>query len=42
MKDEEKPMGIYYSSIDRVAVKIDPTGKTIVLIPDKPYLRGGP
>lgn len=35
-------VGIYYSSIDRVAVKIDPSGKAVTLIPDKPYLRGGP
>ena len=35
-------VGIFYSSIDRVVINFDKTNKTISLIPDTPYLRGGP
>ena len=35
-------VGIYYSSIDRVAIYIDAANKTVSLIPDTPYLRGSP
>lgn len=35
-------VGIFYSSIDRVAIYIDNANKTVSLIPDTPYLRGGP
>ena len=34
-------IGIFYSSIDRVVINIDNTNKTVSLIPDTPYLRGG-
>lgn len=37
-----KKVGIFYSSIDRVAIYIDKADKTVSLIPDTPYLRGGP
>jgi hypothetical protein len=39
--DGEK-VGIFYSSIDRVVINFDQTKKTVSLIPDTPYLRGGP
>lgn len=35
-------VGIFYSSIDRVVINFDKTNKTVSLIPDTPYLRGGP
>lgn len=35
-------VGIFYSSIDRVVIKIDPSKKTVALNPDTPYLRDGP
>ena len=35
-------VGIFYCSIDRVVINIDKTNKTVSLIPDTPYLRGGP
>ena len=35
-------VGVFYSSIDRVAVYIDKANQTVSLIPDTPYLRGGP
>jgi hypothetical protein len=39
---EGEKVGIFYSSIDRVVINIDKTNKTVSLIPDTPYLRGGP
>jgi hypothetical protein len=39
---EGEKVGIFYSSIDRVVINIDKTKKTVSLIPDTPYLRGGP
>jgi hypothetical protein len=35
-------VGIFYSSIDRVVIRIDKTNKTVSLIADTPYLRDGP
>jgi hypothetical protein len=35
-------VGVFYSSISRVVIKIDRTTRTVALTPDKPYLRGGP
>ena len=35
-------VGIFYSSINRVVIRIDKTSKTVTLIPDTPYLRDGP
>ena len=37
-----KKVGIFYSSIDRVAIYFEKANKTVSLIPDTPYLRGGP
>ena len=37
-----KEVGIWYSSINHATVDVNETQKTIVVIPDKPFLRGGP
>ena len=37
-----KKVGIWYSSISHATVDVNETQKTIVVIPDKPFLRGGP
>jgi hypothetical protein len=35
-------VGIWYSSINHASIDVNETQKTIVVIPDKPFLRGGP
>jgi hypothetical protein len=42
MGPDGKKVGVFYSSIDRVAVYVDKASQTVSLIPDTPYLRGGP
>lgn len=37
-----KKLGIWYSSIGHATVDVNEGQKTIVVIPDKPYLRDGP
>ena len=37
-----KKVGIWYSSINHATVDVNETQKTIVVIPDKPFLRGDP
>lgn len=35
-------VGIWYSSIGHASIDVNAAQKTIVVIPDKPFLRGGP
>ena len=35
-------IGIWYSSITHAAINLNKTDKTVVIIPDKPFLRNGP